>query len=216
MNAVSAPSPAAKPASRREARRHSRRETILDVAAQWFLEHGYDGTTMSAIATALGGSKGTLWNYFPSKDVLFAAVIDQVTTAFREQLLLILNPHDETETALYRFCGELLRKTSSPEAVALYRLVIGEANRFPEVGRIFYERAPLQTRILLAEYLSTAMERGRLRRDDPFRAARELIGLCMCNSHSERLMGLRAAECEDTVAADAEQATRVFLRAYAV
>ncbi len=65
MNAVSAPCPAAKPASRREARRHSRRETILDVAAQWFLEHGYDGTTMSAIATALGGSKGTLWNYFP-------------------------------------------------------------------------------------------------------------------------------------------------------
>ena len=63
--------------SRREARRQSRREAILDVAAQSFLEHGYAGTTMSAIAATLGGSKGTLWSYFASKEVLFAAVIDR-------------------------------------------------------------------------------------------------------------------------------------------
>ena len=214
MNFVPADCPPERPASRREARRLSRREAILDVAAQSFLEHGYDGTTMSAIAGTLGGSKGTLWSYFPSKDVLFAAVIDQATAAFREQLRLILNPHDEVSIALRRFCGEFLRKIISPEAIALHRLVMGEANRFPEIGRIFYERAPRQTHILLADYLSAAMERGQLRRDDPLRAARELIGLCMCGSHSERLLGLPVTKGGDN--AEAEQAAQVFLRAYAV
>lgn len=215
MSFVSTDCDPAKPASRREARRHSRRETILEVAAQSFLEHGYHGTTMSAIAGTLGGSKGTLWSYFPSKDVLFAAVIDQATAAFREQLSLILNPHDEVGTALHRFCGEFVRKISSPEAIALHRLVMGEANRFPEVGRIFHERAPRQTRLLLSAYLSDAMERGQLRRDDPLRAARVLVGLCMCGSHSDRLMGLPEAESEDAMAIDAEQAAKIFLRAYA-
>jgi AcrR family transcriptional regulator len=216
MSFVSADCPSEKPATRREARRRSRREAILEVAARSFLEQGYDGTTMSAIAGILGGSKGTLWSYFPSKDVLFAAVIDQATAAFREQLLLILNPHDEVTIALHRFCDEFLRKIISPEAIALYRLVMGEASRFPEVGRIFHERAPNQTRILLADYLSAAMGRGQLRRDDPLRAARELIGLCMCGSHGERLLGLVPTAYDDAVAAEAEQAASVFLRAYAV
>ena len=49
----------ASPCSRREARRLTRREAILDVAQASFMEYGYAGTTMSAIAAMLGGSKGT-------------------------------------------------------------------------------------------------------------------------------------------------------------
>jgi TetR/AcrR family transcriptional regulator, mexJK operon transcriptional repressor len=56
--------------SRREARPEVRREIILNVAMQSFLKHGYAGTTMSVIAETLGGSKGTLWSYYSSKEVL--------------------------------------------------------------------------------------------------------------------------------------------------
>ena len=58
------------------------------------------------------------------------------------------------------------------------------------------------------------IEALQLRRDDPLRAARELIGLCMCGSHSERLLGLPVTKGGDN--AEAEQAAQVFLRAYAV
>ena len=207
---------AAPSSSRREARRNLRREAILDVAAKSFLEHGYDGTTMSGIAATLGGSKGTLWNHFPSKEVLFAAVIDRKTIAFREQLLMILNPEAEIAVALRRFCTEFLHRITSPEAIALYRLVVGEANRFPEMGRIFYERAPRQTQLLLADYFAAAMAQGRFRQSDALGAAQHLIGLCMSGSHYRLLMGLSEQVSEQTIAEDIDRTTESFLRAYAI
>jgi AcrR family transcriptional regulator len=201
--------------TRREARREARRNAILDVAAQSFLEHGYAATTMSAIAAALGGSKGTLWSYFPSKEVLFAAVIDRVTKAFRAQLSLILNPRDGVETALRRFCLEFLRKVTSPEAIALHRLVVGEANRFPEMGRIFYERAPRQTQQLLAAFIGAAMADGLLRREDPLHAARQLTGLCMYGCHQQLLMAEIDHASDAAIEAEVARAMAVFLRAYA-
>lgn len=210
MHETSPPAP-----SRREARRQSRREAILDVAAASFLEHGYAGTTMSAIAATLGGSKGTLWSYFASKEILFAAVIDRVTEAFRAQLSLILNPSDEVEAALRRFCIEFLRKVASPQAIALHRLVVGETNRFPEIGEIFYQRGPRQTQRLLAEFIAGAMERKSLRTADPLTAARQLIALCMAGEHQRMLMGLTDALAPDTVAAEVDNAMSTFIRAYA-
>jgi TetR/AcrR family transcriptional repressor of mexJK operon len=204
------------PSTRRQARREARREAILDVAERYFFEHGYAAATMSGIAATLGGSKGTLWNYFPSKEVLFAAVIDRVTEAFRAQLSLILNPKDGVETALGRFCLEFLRKLTSPEAIALHRLVVGEANRFPEVGRIFYERAPRQTQLLLAAFLEQAMAQGALRQADPLHAARQLTGLCMHGCHQQLLMAVIDSASADAIEADVERAMAVFLRAYAV
>jgi AcrR family transcriptional regulator len=202
--------------TRREVRREARREAILDVAAPYFLDHGYAGTTMSGIAAALGGSKGTLWSYFPSKELLFAAVIDRVTQAFRAQLSLILNPHDGIETALRRFCLEFVRKVTSPEAIALHRLVVGEANRFPEMGRIFYDRAPRQTQQLLAVFLADAMERGQIRRHDPLAAARQLIAMCMLGSHQHRLMSVIDEVSAEAIDAEVDGAMQTFMRAYAV
>jgi TetR/AcrR family transcriptional regulator, mexJK operon transcriptional repressor len=202
-------------ASRREARREERRGAILDVAAQSFLEHGYAATTMSAIAATLGGSKGTLWSYFASKEVLFAAVIERVTEEFRAQLALILHPRDGIEAALRRFCEEFLRKLTSPEAIALHRLVIGETQRFPELGRIFYERAPRQTQRLLADFIKQAMDTGRLRRGDPLAAARQLTGLCLYGGQQQLLMGVIDAFPPEAVAAEVDLAMDVFLRAYA-
>lgn len=210
MQTSSSPCP-----SRREANRQSRRETILDVAAQSFLEHGYAGTTMSAIAATLGGSKGTLWSYFASKEVLFAAVIDRVTEAFRAQLSLILNPRDGIEPALQRFCIEFLRKVTSPAAIALHRLVVGETNRFPEIGRIFYERATRLTQELLAAFLSEAMDGGLLRRDDPLTAARQLNALCISGGHQQMLMGMIENLTPAAIEAEVDRAMKTFMRAYA-
>lgn len=201
--------------SRREARREARRDAILDVAAQSFLEHGYAGTTMSGIAATLGGSKGTLWSYFASKEVLFAAVIERETAAFRAQLSLILNPRDGLEPALRRFCVEFLRKVTSPEAIALHRLVAGETNRFPEIGRIFYERAPRQTQLLLAGFMREAMENGLLRRDDPLVAARHLTGLCMYGMQQQLLMGVANAPAAEAIDSEVDHAVAAFMRAYA-
>lgn len=189
---------------------------ILDVASQSFLEQGYDGTTMSGIASTLGGSKGTLWNYFPSKELLFTAVIDRATATFREQLRVILNPDTDVAGTLRRFCTEFVRKVTLPEAIALHRLIVGESNRFPEMGRIFYERGPQQTQQMMADYFATVMARGQLRQSDPLITAQQLICLCMYGSHHRLLMGLPETVNDATIAAESDRATEMFLRAFGV
>lgn len=201
--------------SRREANREARRDAILDVAARWFLEHGYAGTTMSAIAAEMGGSKGTLWNYFPSKEELFGAVIERVAGDFRARLVEVLDPADgEVEARLRRYARQFLAKVTSPQAIAVHRLVVGEANRFPEVGRIFFEYAPRLTQAMLAEYLAAAMDKGQLRQDNPLAAAQNLSGLCMAGCHQLLMMGMIEEASAELIEADVERAVSAFMRAY--
>lgn len=203
------------PTSRREARRDARRDAILEVAERSFREHGYAGTTMSGIAAEMGGSKGTLWNYFGSKELLFAAVLDRATSAFREQLTLTLNPKGPVETALGQFCAKFLAKITQPDSITLHRLVVGEAGRFPEMGRIFFERAPRKTQELLACYIGMVMDQGKLRADDPLEAAQFLMGLCMARSHQMLLAGVRGTPSMSEVEHEVAGAVGIFLRAYA-
>lgn len=200
--------------TRRELRREERREAILDVAGAAFLEHGYGGTTMSAIASALGGSKGTLWSYFPSKELLFAAVLDRAIVAFRAQLLLTLSEGEPVDVALGKFCRMYIERLSSAPAVALYRLVISGTRRSPEVGRIFYEHGPLPTLELIGGYIECAMKRGALRSADPFLAAQTLVALCMARSQQRLLTGVCTGLDEAEVERDAADALDLFLRAY--
>jgi AcrR family transcriptional regulator len=88
------------PLGKREQRKAERREAILDIAQQSFLDQGYDRTTMSGVAEAMGGSKGTLWSYFDSKEALFAAVIDRAAAHFRADLTGALDPKGKPETGL--------------------------------------------------------------------------------------------------------------------
>lgn len=207
----------APPPGRRATSKQTRRDAIVQVAAQYFIDHGYAGTTMSGIAGALGGSKGTLWSYFPSKEDLFVAVMDQLTKAFHDQLSLILNPRHDLATALRRFCREFVAKITSPEGIALYRLVASEANRFPEIGRIFYDRGPAITQRQLAGFLGAAMDSGLLRQHhEPIEAARQLIGLCLAGSRQNLLIGLYDAVTPAQIDADVDRAMDVFMRAYAV
>jgi len=108
-----------------------------------------------------------------------------------------------------------MAKVTSPHAIALHRLIVAEAGRFPEIGQIFYERAPRATQRLLADFLAGAMERGQLRRDDPLIAARLLVNLCMASTHQELLLGLIEAATDERMETDVERALDIFMRAYA-
>jgi AcrR family transcriptional regulator len=204
------------PSSRRETRCASRRDAILDVAEALFLEFGYAGTAMSKIAAHLGGSKGTLWKYYPSKALLFSAVIDRACAAFRQKLEAIISNGDDLEGTLRRFCLEFVQKITMPESVALHRLVTGESTRFPEVGRIFHNQAVRPTRQLLADLISKGMGMGFLRQENPSIAAQQLLGLCMCGCHQLLVFGVIERADSALIDSDSQFGVMTFLRAYAV
>lgn len=191
-----------------------RQNAILVVAHDYFLEHGFGGTTMSGIATEMGGSKSTLWKHFPSKEILFAAVVDRAASLFRAQLSQLLDPSESIETTLKRACYTFIERMTSPDANALYRLIISEGRRFPELGKVFFDLAPMSTRSLIASFLSSAVERGLIKIENPTEAARVLLSLSLSGCHQQMLVGQIEAPRPDQIAADADFATQIFLRAY--
>ncbi|UUL82347.1 TetR/AcrR family transcriptional regulator [Sphingomonas qomolangmaensis] len=204
----------AKPQTRRDQNREARRAAIVSAAREAFLEHGYAATSMSTIATQLGGSKGTLWAYFPSKEDLFAAVLDEVTSNFRQNLDDTLRPEREYHATLLDFAERFLRKMLDPDSIRLHRLIIGESGRFPEIGRLFYARGPQIVMERLSRYIAGRMEAGDLRSEDPLQAAMHLIQLIQTQQNL-RLWGIIGIPEPDEIRVHAEKALDLFDRAYA-
>ena len=169
---------------------------------------------MSAVADEVGGSKGTLWSHFSSKEELFTAVIDRLTADFHSRLFDTLQPNEDVASALRAFCLRFIARLVTDDSVALFRLAISEACRTPAVGQIFYERGPLHVQQKLMVYMKEAMERGQLIESDPLEAARELIALCLFSSRHDLLLGVIEGLSPRDIAKRADRAVSTFMRAY--
>lgn len=169
---------------------------------------------MSGLLTTLGGSKATLWSYFRSKEELFAAVIDDVTSSFRHELETELLASADVEATLATFCRSFMIKTADPDAVAAWRLIVGESGRFPELGRIFFEKAALRVQSALAEYLTAQIVAGRLQDEGPHKMAEVLIGLCT-TQQNQRLWGISPLDIAE-ISRDAARFAAYFIRLFSI
>lgn len=201
------------PTTRRELRKQDRRQAIVEAARTSFLEHGYAGTSMSGLLKTLGGSKATLWSYFRSKEELFAAVIEDLSAAFRAQVADALSADDDLKLALFNFCRTFIAKITSAESVPTWRLVVAESSRFPEVGKIFYEQAASHTQAQLRAFIARQIEQGKLVDENPTRMAQALTDLCV-GQNTRQLWGMSPLT-PDELNEHAESIARWFLKAYA-
>jgi TetR/AcrR family transcriptional repressor of mexJK operon len=190
-----------------------RRAAIIEIAKRSFLEKGYEGTTMSAIAQEMGGSKGTLWSYFKSKEQLFAAVIESMASAFQSFAGMVLNPEEDIATVLTNLCKHFISRISCPEPIALQRLIVSQTDRFPEIGRIFSDHGPAVNQIMMVNFLGRQMLAGVIPVDDPEEAAAMLLDLCTAGYHNEVLYGFRLKD-EEIEIKHAAKVTEHFLRCF--
>lgn len=170
---------------------------------------------MSAIAAAVGGSKTTLWSAFPSKESLFAAVLDDLVAEFRAQTQGLLDPAGPLADTLGRFGRAMLGKLLSDTALRLRRLIYAEVERFPEIGRLYYERGPEQSQRTLATFLAEQMAAGQLRPADPLIAAAHFLFLIQAGMFQRAVLKIGPQPSAHDIAADAQAAVHTFLRAYA-
>jgi AcrR family transcriptional regulator len=140
---------------KRQLNKARKREAIVQVATRAFLENGYAATSMSAIADELGGSKATLWAHFSSKEELFAAVIDGQVDSFSVDITETLVNQTFSRPALRRAALRYLECLLRPNAVYLFRLVVSEGERFPEINEMFYSRGPLKIRRCMRDFFET-------------------------------------------------------------
>jgi AcrR family transcriptional regulator len=196
-------------------KRDERRETILDVARDCFLADGYATTSMSTIAARLGGSKGTLYNYFKNKEDLFAAMIQRQCGEVLERISDVSAEDHDARARLTRMSGNLLARLLRPDAIAINRLVISEGERFPELSHLFYESGPRRGQERMAEHLRELMDAGQLRRADPLEAASQLKDLTIGNMIWLKLWGAKPELTPAEIEAYVARGVDTFLRAYA-
>lgn len=197
-------------------RSRQRRERIFKVAMKAFLKQGYAATSMSAIAEEVGGSKATLYSYVKNKQDLFIQCIEQLILDHSAQAFESFDMTTEPRRALTDFCRIFIGFLVSRKGQALTRLVIGEARRFPEIGRFFYDRALLSGRQQLADCLERAMAAGNLRPADPEIAARLLIGFCQSGLNQQCLHSVIGHPGADAIAAEARQVADTFMFLYGI
>jgi len=190
-----------------------KRTAILKIALDAFLAEGYAAVSMSRIAAELGGSKGTLYNYFASKEELFSAVVARKCEVVREAIFQIDRTVDFT-TQLRSLGTCFVEAILSDDSIATYRLVTAEAARFPELGRSFYEAGPVVVISQVATFLSDAVKAGHLRKGDMEVAARQFLELCKADIQHKRLWNIGPAPTETQIGKQVDEAVATFLAAY--
>ncbi|MCW0199002.1 TetR/AcrR family transcriptional regulator [Sphingopyxis sp.] len=192
----------------------ARRKAFVDAAREAFFTNGYAGTTMSSIASKVGGSKTTLWSYFPSKEDLFEAVVDGIVEEYGDALAVDLPLDEPVPEVLRRFGNLLMTKLTATPILSLFRLVVGEAERFPHLAKTFYDRGPRRGKARAAIWVGEKMARGELRMGNPLRAVQHFTGLCQSGLYQFAVLGLPEGRDLDRLAAEIDDAVDIFYRAW--
>jgi TetR/AcrR family transcriptional repressor of mexJK operon len=195
-----------------------KRQTILTAGQQLFLSNGYQGTSMDQVAATAAVSKQTVYKHFGEKrELLFAIVTDALDSAagsVREHILALADSTD-LDADLTTLAADYLRVVMQEPVVQLRRLVIGEANRLPELARLYYEHAPLRTLGLLADAITALHDRGLLNAPEPSLAAEHFAFLIVGRPIDQALFdGAPAVLDRVDVDSYARAGVDVFLAAY--
>src|SRR5258706_3855522 len=167
---------------RQNTRAQQTHERLRAAAHRLFLQQGYLATSIDAILAEAGiSSKETLYRHYASKEELFIDVLGHLTLSqpgFSEKLLALPTPHDllSLRQALTQLSREILSLMRQPEYLALVRIIIAEAPRFPQLGSLFFSTVPQRGLTIIVALLRTAREQQIIADVDFEVVARALLG----------------------------------------
>lgn len=165
----------------------AKRDAILEAAVELFLEVGYGSASINTLITRVGGSKATVYAHFENKETLFEAVVDEVLGEVSDAMNSIDLAGFGLRDGLAYVGEHLLHLVTSPRHIGLARLVIAEAQRFPEVGRIYYEHGPALAYKGLKAFLTEHNDNGEFQVANEDEAADWFTSMLIHHSFLERL-----------------------------
>lgn len=166
---------------------------IVEAATRVFLRCGYGGASMDAIAQEAGVSKQTIYNNFYSKEALFGAIVRDLCDQLLTPLLIPETTSRGLEAALTSLARQYLDLMLAADSLALYRMLMAEVTRFPELGLVTYESGPAPAVQSLARFLSEQRAAGHLRVADPELAAEQFYGMLHGYLQLRALLGVEQA-----------------------
>ena len=176
-----------------------------------FLEHGYEGTSMNAIAAAAGTTKPTLYTRFPTKEAVFRSVLDW---AVQRKDWPVPEPPapdpDNLEVALTAIAETALNRALNPSMIKLEQIAITYAERFPDIARRTLGTGFWPRKKLVASILARHAETGEIVAEDPETLAGLFLG--MASSGPARLASFGIVHSTADQELHTRSAVQLFLR----
>jgi len=180
-----------------------------------FLEMGYGAASMDAIAAEAGVSKQTVYSHFGAKEALFEAIIEVKCDELMAPGSLKLVPGQDHAEALADFARQFLTTVLADPNSALFRVVIGESVRFPELAEAFYRTGPTTVTETLAGYLAELGDQGVLAISDATASAKLFFAMLRGDLYMRRLLGLTPEPPAADIEVVVDEAVTAFLAAHA-
>lgn len=189
---------------------------ILEAAAQVFVRSGYDGTSVDDVAVAAGVAKRTVYNIYADKEALFLATFHGLIDVAEGFIAPLASPMplEDPERELPDLAVKLAMSVLAGPVVPLRRLLVSEAQRFPELARDYRRRAPDAVMASLAVAFEEAAGRGLLTVPDPELAAEHFAFLVMGADLDRGMFTGSVDRTPEDIRVRAEAGAQVFLRAY--
>jgi len=154
-----------------------KRTEILQAALETFRREGFHAASMDLIAERASVSKRTLYNHFPSKDALFDTVIDGCWQRFVRPEDPAFDPNILVHERLAALARSRMNVLLDPELLAIFRMVLAESMRMPDLGRAYRRDQPHLELLGVKDLLQDEVSRGRLFIEDVDLAATHFWGL---------------------------------------
>ncbi len=189
----------------------NRRQAIIEVAMEVFREVGFERASMDTISRRLGGSKGTLYGYFQSKEELYETAMRAAVGAPGDQIMDLLDPQsDDLRAVLERFTEAYLDFILGKEVLEVTRTAVGEGAN-SSLGPHLYDQGPARAVALFVKFFTEQIRRGRLRPTSPLAASLHFKGLIESGFLESALYGAQPVIDQRAAIPSAIDA---FLRAY--
>lgn len=195
-----------------------KRQAILDAARSVFLQKGYGGASMDEVAALAAVSKQTVYKHFADKRRLFEAIITgdiSATESLTHDMLASLSASDNLEHDLRQFARRHIDEVTQPHLIQLRRIIIAEADRFPELAKTWFANGPERAHATMATQFQELERRGLLTMPDPLLAARHFNWLILSIPLNKAMFHPDYTFPRRELNRYADEAVRIFLAAYA-
>jgi AcrR family transcriptional regulator len=137
-----------------------KKQRLLDAAAAVFLAHGYSAATTDMIQRQAGVSKATLYATVGGKEAMFAAVIERQCARMAASIQAIKPAPGDLARTLSELGHAYLTTVVSEVGLNLFRVVVAESSRFPDLSRRFYLAGPRVVTMVVVAHLEQAVQAG--------------------------------------------------------
>jgi len=189
------------------------KQRVLEGAEYVFCQDGYEGASMARIAAQAGVSKGTLYNYFDSKEALFVSYIEESCAVRLARLFEDITETDDIANSLHELAERALVLMLSKPGIEMYRLVVSIAPKFPDLAKTFYACGAQRALSYMRAFLVRAHEAGKLHVPDPQFAAEQFFALCQTKVCLRRRLNL-PEDPPEVIEQVVKGAVETFLRSY--